>query len=131
MAYATTDDLYAMGLPAAALTDVESAAITAALEGASSFCDSYLRGKWGTPIPSPSYALKLCVCQVAAYRLLCARGFNPEGLDAVARTSYEEALAWLRDCQKGIAYPQDSTSDATPSVDEGGPLMSSDTLQWD
>lgn len=131
MAYATSSELYALGLPAAALTGVDSAAITLQLEAASSFCDSYMRGHWGCPIPSPSYALKLCVCQIAAYRLLCARGFNPEAMDGVVRQSYNEALAWLKDCAKGIANPQEASSDATPSIDEDAPVLASEAILWD
>ena len=130
MAYATTSDLYAMGLPSAALTGVASEAITAALDGASSICDSYLRGSFGTPIATPSAALKLCVCRIAAYTLLCSRGFNPEALDGVARKNYDDAISWLKDCHKGLASPIDYLADATPSVDENAPLMESDTPVW-
>jgi phage gp36-like protein len=131
MAYATTSDLYALGLPSAALTGVDPLAITLALEAASSVCDSYLRSHWACPIVSPSYALKLYVCQIAAYRLLCSRGFHPEGVDGVVRTSYEEALAWLKDCARGFANPQDPADDSTPGSDECAPLMVSDEVLWE
>ena len=130
MAYATRAELYVLGLPSAALTGIAEASQDLALEAANSFCDSYLRGRYGCPITSPSYALKLCVCQIAAYRLLCSRGFNPETLDGVIRANYEEALAWLKDCAKGIASPVDQTADATPSVDENAPLIESTELEW-
>ena len=130
MAYATRAELYVLGLPSAALTGVATADQDLALDAASSFCDSYLRGRYGCPIASASYALKLCVCQIAAYRLLCSRGFNPETLDGVIRTNYEEALAWLKDCAKGIASPIDQADDATPSTDENAPLIDSTDAEW-
>ena len=130
MAYATRAELYVLGLPAAALTGVATADQDLALNAASSFCDSYLRGKYGLPIVAPSYALKLCVCQIAAYRLMIARGFAPESPDDVLKTGHEDALAWLKDCAKGIASPVDYNADSTPSVDEGAPLMTSVEPVW-
>lgn len=125
-AYGTPTDLEDMALPAAALSTLTTAQKEKALEAASRLADSYFRENWGVPIANPNAALTDAVCAIAAWRLMSRRGFAPDAPDSNLRTAYEDAIKWLEKCQKRECIPFDETDDATPSVGESQPLVTSD-----
>ena len=124
-AYATQADLFALGLPAAALTGVASATLDLALEAASRRADTYF-SRFAVPIASPNAGLKEAVCAIAAYKLMSVRGYSPENPDSTLRANYEDAIKWLERCAAGTCTPCAQTEDATPTTDEDAPLISTE-----
>jgi len=105
MAYATSLDLASNGLPDAALLAFTSTQITAALANASDEADSYLRARYQLPLVTWGADITSKVCQIAAWHLLCTKGFNPEsGSDIAVRTRYTDAVSWFRDVSKRITH---------------------------
>ena len=105
MAYATAADLASHGLPDVALAGFTSIQITAALVNASDEADSYLRARYQLPLVTWGADITSKVCQIAAWHLLCSKGFNPEsGSDIAVRTRYTDAVAWLRNVSKRITH---------------------------
>lgn len=104
--YATLAEFQAVGLPAGALGSVPVAAQQAALLNASRFADTYLRAGSRLPIAAPyDPALVDAVCQIAAWRLMQRRGFNPNTPgDAAIRMGYEDAVKFLTRIADGKAH---------------------------
>lgn len=127
--YATLDDLTTLGLPAAALSGVDTTTRTAALVAASATVDSYLGKRFALPLTTWGADITRVVVAVASWDLLCRRGFNPaSGADAAVGQRNVDALAWLRDVAKGLVEPV-GVVDSTAPTPEGGPLVESDTRQ--
>ena len=97
MAYATLDDLDECGLPAGALSAIQPTVRQKALDKASAYADGFLRDQATLPLTAPyDPSLVDAVCQIAAWRLLCLRGFNPDNPgDQVIRQGWSDAVAWL------------------------------------
>lgn len=123
--YATLAQLDEAGLPATALASIGSPARTAALVKASGVADGYLRKRFALPLSAWSDDLTQVVCEIAAYNLMSVRGFNPaSNADTLLAQRYQDAIAWLKDVARGLVEPD--LTDATPTVDEAGPLVESD-----
>jgi phage gp36-like protein len=97
MPYATQTDLERHGYPAGVLSGLDSPTIEAALERASQDADGALRGAgYRTPLATWSVDLTGAVVAIAAWYLMCRRGFDPESAhDAVFRVRFEDAQKWL------------------------------------
>lgn len=82
---------------------------------ASEFVDGFLRQQFVLPLSRWGSDLVQAVCDVAAYRLVCLRGFNPEA-DGQYQDNFDRAERWLKDVAKGLISPDvvDSSSDAEP-----------------
>ncbi len=95
--YATLDDLAACGLPPAALASIVPSVKQAALVKASAYADTFIGDAVTLPLQAPvDPTITDAVCQIAAWRLLCLRGFNPDNPgDAVVRQGYLDARDWL------------------------------------
>jgi phage gp36-like protein len=98
--YATIDDFLNAGLPTGALASMDKSIWNQALIRASSFADSFLGDKYTLPLTPPyPAALVDAVCQVAAWRLMGLRGYNPAvaggSADAIIRQGYLDARDWL------------------------------------
>ncbi|MCC6213734.1 MAG: DUF1320 family protein [Polyangiaceae bacterium] len=127
MAYATTADFAELGLPGQATADWPGTSVEAALDAASARVDSYLRKRYGVPIPAPGADLVETTCALAAWTVLCTRGFDPmRPGDQSVRQRYEDAVAWLEAVAAGKVEPVDAADDATPATDEGAPTVESD-----
>lgn len=100
MSYATRADLgtlYGLDEVEARESMLEPGAAARALADASAEIDSYLAGRYSTPLaPVPARLVKLC-CAIARYSLL------GDAATETARRDYEDAIAWLRDVQAGRA----------------------------
>lgn len=126
MSYATSADLSALDLPAAATEGMTAADIDLHLEAASARIDGYLRGRYLLPLSSPYPAeIVACTTALAAYSVLSRRGFDPHaGTDANVRVRYEDAISWLERIAQGKVNLA-ALSDASPSVQDGGPRVRS------
>lgn len=128
MAYLNVDELAPPGHSGRSLVESFTAAErTAACIEASSTADSYFMARpMSVPLPNPSPETKRRVRFVAIYNLLCGRGINPDtpGHLPVIQ-NYNDAIRWFEQCAKGTAHPT-LGDDATPSVEEGAPTVSSD-----
>jgi phage gp36-like protein len=103
--YATLEDLAACGLPPAALSSIVPSVKQAALVKASAYADTFLGDRVTLPLQAPvDPTITDAVCQIAAWRLLCLRGFNPDNPgDAVVRQGYLDARDWLTRVANGQA----------------------------
>ena len=125
--YAAISDLQSV-ISAAALTHpaVNSAGTqNAQLLRASELIDGYLRDQFALPLVSWGADIVQATCDIAAYRLVCLRGFNPEK-DGLYKDNFDAAVRWCENVAKGIVAPDvvDGTSGATPGkqADPTAPL---------
>lgn len=115
MAYASSTDLTTVGLPAVALGPLTGAQISAALQNASDFADTYLRARYGTlAVPllvnasTGGYDTSLvqAVAKIATYYIMIVRGMKPGGPDfELFLTGYNQAVDWLNKVQRQQAHP--------------------------
>lgn len=111
--YATTTDLARIGIAANTLASIETAAKEDALDACSSLADGYLSGRYTLPLSAWGDDLRLHVAGMAAFRLLAARGYDPNrGADAAIRLLWEDAIRWLERVAAGTVTPAGIT-DAT------------------
>lgn len=106
--YATISDFESAGLPLSALGSVSRLDVLRQLERDSAFALTYIGDKYTAPI-SPPYdpALVDAVCRIAAWHLLCRRGFSPENPgDQVVRQGFLDARDWLMRVANGQARLQ-------------------------
>ena len=129
MGYATTDQLYAIGVPAAALADVSVAYVEIGLEAASRFVDSYLRSRYTVPLSSYGADITRATCIVAAYDLMVARGYSPDSVDQELRNRYLDIIKWLEDIRDGDSSPIDAPVDGGTSASYGVSVDSGDDLR--
>lgn len=128
-AYAVQADL-ANVLNAAASASITSGQQNAALASASDYADSYFRAQFTLPLISWGQDVTDAVCEIAAYRLMMLRGYNPEsGSDVGLRQRYEDAIKWLERVASGKTVP--NVSDSASGGVEGGPfIISSSQRGW-
>ena len=109
MAYATQADLTNVGLPAAAIVALTNAQITASLQSASDFADTFFRARWGqlaVPLLAWDTSVTEAVARIAALRLLRVRGYSPKSTaDQQFQLGYDEAVEWLGKVQRQQAHP--------------------------
>lgn len=120
--YATHEDFYALGLPKAAVGDTDPPdLLTASLLAASSKANSLIPRQYKLPLSSPyPESLKSAVCEIAAYKFLQQRGFDPDDpADKEVKAASDAALAWLDGIDNGNTVPD--WIDATPGVDDVAP----------
>lgn len=131
MAYATVQDVKDLGmLPDPELDSFISdypTTVSMLLEAASSVADSYLRKRYKLPLVSPyPPELTYAVVQIVVYRVYLKRGVEATRND-VAKQIIELkdfAMEWLDNVSKGLVE-LDRAADATPVIDEGGPVYGS------
>lgn len=98
LVYATIDDWNDAGIPAAATANVTTDKVQKALMRASREADTYLRDRYHLPMKCPiDPALTQWVIQIAVYRIMSLRGYNPNAnaADAVIRMNFEDAIRSL------------------------------------
>lgn len=136
--YCTPADLTTYAINALALVDVPVPDQTAACISASSEADGYLNDRYPPPYSAPfPTSLVMYVSYIAVYRLMTARGYNPDaGADSRIAENYWAAtwnprtgvLGWLsRVKRQEISIPDLIFTAPTapffslPSVRTGGP----------
>lgn len=121
-AYATLDDLYDFGLPAAAMPNVTLNAQARLLIAASRMADTFMRDRYNLPLRCPyDPSLTLWVCHIAAYLILAGpRGFNPNnGSDVAIRMNHDDAIKALTRVANGqqqLCVVQAAPPSAQPEV---------------
>lgn len=121
VSYATAADLKQCGLPAGALSGVTPADQLAALQKASAIANGYLRDRYTLPLSGDiDPGLVDAVCQIAAYRLMALRGYNPNsGADSLIRQGWVDATEWLKRVANGqvsLAVVQGQPQSLQPDV---------------
>lgn len=120
--YATIAQLVLNGMSQQALNapSISSSAVQDAhLLAASETVDSYLRQQFQLPLKQWGSDIVRYTCWIAAYSLVCMRGFNPQSeADGIYETNYNKAISWLKDVAKALASPDitDSSTSAAPGV---------------
>lgn len=119
--YATPADLDNHGIPSKALVDVTDEQKAMALRACSAMVDGRLTATMTLPLSKWDEDLRAIVCDLAVWRLLRRRGFNPESpVDSTIRQAWQDAMNQLRDVQTEKSELAGATTDATPAVKEGG-----------
>lgn len=124
----TDAELLDLASTAGTLTaDVTAGQRAAAISAASSVVLSKLRKRHTLPLVSWSDDVKGATADIAAYRLIKLRGFNPSnGRDIAAREAAKESMAWLQSIVDGSAEAEDIV-DSSIIVEERGPLIESNS----
>ena len=100
--YATADDLVACGVSPEAIKRMGPDVIAAILAQASRTADGFLAQRYSLPLLSCGDDLTMLVCQIAAYRIMCRRGWNPaDPNNAGLVFLYNEALRTLKSVAVG------------------------------
>lgn len=106
MAYATRDELASLSVASRALAKIPAEQQDAALNAASRLADGYLNMRYRMPLTLWGDDLKQAVCDIAAFRLMKARGFNPESADAeMLQEGERQAIKWLEALAAGKINP--------------------------
>lgn len=122
-------ELLSMGIAANALAAIPTGDRDLARAAATSLALSYWQKRHKLPILSVGDAEKRAIAHIATYDLLVSRGYQSGvGGDDTIEKRFEHAIAWLRDCARGIVEPEivDNSSD----VIEASPLVASDPSTW-
>lgn len=91
----------------------------AALYAASETVDGYLRQQFQLPLTQWGNDIVRTTCWLAAYQLVCTRGFSPTSdVDASYLENFKMASRWLKDVSEGKISPDitDSSPNAGPGV---------------
>ena len=93
MAYATPENFANFGLQSEAFKKVLGSTIEAHLQSSSDRADKWLSSLGGYTVPLSQWGedLTRAVCEMTAYSLRSAKGFNPEGNDMVLKERAEAA----------------------------------------
>lgn len=122
MAYATTTDLAAYGLPASVLAGIASGDQTRALAAASSKLDGFLASRYAVPLTSYGTDVTQCVCAWAAAELMFFVGYRPDGSDQTVIDRSERWDAWALNVSKGHIHPSGGVT--TPAAQPEGRIAS-------
>ena len=120
MAYAQVSDLTDLGISREALARLDDDQKRGALQSASDEIDMALRSKFVMPLMSWGADIKQLCVDIAVWRLMRARGYNPEsGADQTIRMAYEDATSKLTKIANGTLTP--NVVDSTPAAVAGEP----------
>lgn len=122
--YLTEAEYLALELPDDALDGLAAGTVDAAIAWASSQANGYLAKRHTLPLSAWGDDIRQQVAALATWQLMRKRGFQPgSGADESVVIAKDDAYRWLRDVANGRAE-LDGAVDATPTLDEEGPLAS-------
>jgi phage gp36-like protein len=130
--YATTTDLQNVAITAAAFGRFGATACTAALQAASSICDSYIASQFALPLRvSPQgwdMSLTMYCAWIAAFLLYSQFGYAPMApADEVIESRYKKAIEWLQQIKDQQISPQwISDPSAVSNTDQAGDFTVTD-----
>jgi len=129
MAWATRDDLEAIALPPKATAGIPDLVVLRHLSIARRRIEAMVHEPFGEEPPEELVAAQ---CEIAAWTLITgyrgARADDPTVAGLLER--HRQAFAWLKAKREGSIG--ESSSDTTPTIDEGGPeVFSSSPRGWD
>jgi hypothetical protein len=119
----TTTDLYKYGLNQTATIGLDPLVLQAEIDASCSWADSKMRGRYPLPILGSiaggvgvyDPAIIMHICYHAAFNVMTARGFNPDGgSDTNYKTRYEIALDWFDGVQRQRVHPDVMLSPTAP-----------------
>lgn len=117
--YCSQADLDASINPAA-LASSTSPQKDAAIENASRMIDEALPSQYKLPLSRVGGHVKSKCADIAVYRLLVGRGYNPEaGSDPGIRDRYNDAIKWLALVREGKVTPDITDSGLGDSLTAG------------
>ena len=116
MGYATLTDLVNVGLPANALGSLTTTQQQEAIDNATDKMNTYFAGRWPLPLLTWDHSVTAKCGEIAAYKLMCIRGFNPaSGADVNFRLRYQDAIKWCEGVRNKAIHPTVTFSDLTPA----------------
>ena len=127
-----TTDLVTYGLNGVSVVNISPTILQAQCDAASTLADGYLFPRMPVPVGKQAggaYPVDLVmrVAHIAAYNIICTRGFNPEsGGDMALQQRYKMAVEWLEDVQRQRITPPwvvepTSANYQMPNVVSGAP----------
>jgi phage gp36-like protein len=124
--YATATDMTQLGISAAAVSSLDADTQTAHRLKASARVATFLRKVHTLPFDVVPDEVTEYTVAIAQWTMLLRRGFNPESnVDATIRERYLDAIKDLERIASG-AVELEPGVDATPNVEEAGPLCESE-----
>jgi len=105
--YASVRDIERIGIVKATLATVKTGDKVEALIGATDTADRYLCREFTLPLTAWGNDLRRLVTHIAVYDIMCVRGFQLEGADAIIVKRYDDAIAALREVGDGDACMPD------------------------
>ena len=116
MSYADLTDLTNVGLPANALGNLTTVQQQKALDAATDDMATYFGGRYPMPLVTWDNSVREKCAEIAAYKLMCLRGFNPaSGADVNFRLRYQDAIKWCEGVRNKAIHPTVTFSDLTPA----------------
>lgn len=128
--YAKLADVGVHAIPVEAIKSVPVAEQAACCLAATDEADGYIGGGKTLPLTAWGEDLTGKVAELAAFRIMKRRGFQPEGVDELIVKGRDDAISWLKGVARGDVEPPgmiDSTPDgydAAVSVMSSGAAMS-------
>jgi phage gp36-like protein len=125
--YADPEDFDVFGLPA--LAGFDEQAIRRRLLSATGRANGFIAAQGVLPLTQP-YPDELAevTCQIASWRLLEHRGFDPESpADAIVKEAHDDAVTWLKDWAASKVQP--GVGDQTPEIHEGAAAVVSNPVR--
>lgn len=114
--YATPLDIERLSLPGVALEGVTPSARAEALAAATDDADAALAAVYELPLVAWPDSLRQRITDIAAFRLLRRRGFQPTGSDELVVKAYDDANEWLARVARG-ALVLPGVIDSSPASD--------------
>jgi phage gp36-like protein len=124
--YAKVGDLDAHGIPAAAIGSASQSVQAECCLAATNEADGYLGGGKTLPLTAWESDLTDAVAQIAVYKIMKRRGFQPQGSDELIVKGRDDAISWLRGVARGDIEPP-GLVDSTPEAYEASVSVYSDT----
>ena len=128
--YVNDSDLEQMGLPGKTLGGLSIEDRGSLLSAASDLASGYFKAQFTMPLLVWGDDLRSAIVDIASWKIMKRRGFNPEvGADIAIRQGYEDAISWLEDVAKGKVIPE-ITDSATTSAASSPAVSSATSRGW-
>lgn len=123
--YAKVADVGIHAIPAEAIKSVSVAEQAACCLAATDEADGYIGGGKTLPLTAWGDDLTAQVANIAAFKIMKRRGFQPQGSDELIVKGRDDAISWLRGVGRGDIEPPGMV-DSTPDVYDAGISVFSD-----
>lgn len=123
--YAKVADVGIHAIPADAIKSVSVAEQAACCLAATDEADGYIGGGKTLPLTAWGDDLTAQVANIAAFKIMKRRGFQPQGSDELIVKGRDDAISWLRGVGRGDIEPPGMV-DSTPDLYDAGIAVFSD-----
>lgn len=128
-AYATLSGL-ATVLPSAAFSSVPVATQQAILDGRNAYADDKMRARYRLPLTAWPVSITRAVLDMAAFDILCARGYNPgSAADQLVKYKYDCAVKYFDDVERQRTHPVVTEAAAPGTLEYDAPQVISQPRQ--